>query len=262
MDHDIFFSLEGSNVILFENEFGSVLRNRIFQNVSNFLQALRTFLRPIDCCVRPNMCHQWGDIYFYKHATIIRIYGFLGRRNVLPRYVPLRIRFLEVTRQISILQDTDFPPKKARNENFFPDLTIFHNFSIMKEGGDQLVHFLRPYNMEVISKRLNDIEGFYARLIRKINLNPRGAHEFNFSKDIIINNEYLESQKRKKIGWHIYQDMLSEIHEQDPNYDPLSNFKSLEHRLRLIFNNFIEIYGTMNEKLGKRKKTKIIVVDN
>ena len=62
---------------------------------------------------------------------------------MLPRYVPLRIGFLEVMRQIAMLQETNFPSKKNKG-TFFPDLTIFHHFTMTKEGKNELVHLLRP----------------------------------------------------------------------------------------------------------------------
>ena len=47
--------------------------------------------------------------------------------------------------------------------------------------------------MVVSSKRLNDMEGFYAKLMKRIALPSRGAHEFEFPKDIIINDEDMKS---------------------------------------------------------------------
>ena len=81
--------------------------------------------------------------------------------HVLPRHVPLRIGFLEVMRQLAMLQETNFPPDKKKG-TFFLELTIFHHFAVIKMGRNELVYLLRPYNMAVSSKRLNDMEGFYA----------------------------------------------------------------------------------------------------
>ena len=96
-----------------------------------------------------------------------------------------------------MLQDIDFPPNK-RKGTFFLDLTIFHHFVVTRLGRNELVHFLRPYNIIVSSKRLNDTEGFYARLMKRISLPSRGVHEFDFHEDIIRNDEDMKSQRNNK----------------------------------------------------------------
>ena len=47
--------------------------------------------------------------------------------------------------------------------------------------------------MEISSKRLNDMEGFYARSMKKISLPSMSMHEFDFPKDIIRNDEDMKS---------------------------------------------------------------------
>ena len=56
-----------------------------------------------------------------------------------------------------------------------------------------MVHLLRPYNLDVNRKMLNDIEGFYERLMRIISLALRSKCEIDFSKKIIKNDEDLKS---------------------------------------------------------------------
>ena len=174
-----------------------MLRRKLVPWIENFPFLLKCFIRPMDYDVKPPKCHNWGDIYFYNSTTIIRIYGFLEKPFVLPRYVPLRLGFIEVMRQISMLQDTNFSSNK-RKDTFFLDLTIFHHFVVIGLGRNELVYFLRPYNMTVTSKRFNDKEGFYARLMKRISLPSRGIHEFDFPKDIIMNDEEMKSQRNKK----------------------------------------------------------------
>ena len=58
--------------------------------------------------------------------------------------------------------------------------------------------------MVIISKRLNDMESFYARLMKRISSPSRGMHEFDFPKDIIKNDEDMKSQRNKKSYWHTY----------------------------------------------------------
>ena len=70
---------------------------------------------------------------------------------MLPRYVPLRIGFLEVLSQIAMIQENDFPPK-VRKGTFFPNPTMFHHFVVSKEGRNELFHLLRPYNFKVNTK--------------------------------------------------------------------------------------------------------------
>ena len=106
--------------------------------------------------------------------------------------MPLRIGFLELMRQIAILQEIDFPPNK-RKGTFFPNLIVFHHFAVTGLGRNELVHLLRPYNMAISSKRLNDMDGFYARLMKRISLPSRGMHEFHFPEDIIRNDEDMKS---------------------------------------------------------------------
>ena len=98
-----FFSLGGANLGIFKNDFAYMLRRKLVPQIENFPFFLKFFIRPMDYDVKPPKFHNWGDIYFYNNTTIIRIYGFLGRPFVLPRYVPLRIRFLDVMRQIAML---------------------------------------------------------------------------------------------------------------------------------------------------------------
>ena len=93
---------EGEILCLFENDFSYMLRRKLIPQVENFPFLLKCFIRPIDFDVKPLKCHNWGDIYFHNNTIVIRIYGFLGRPFVLPRYVPLRIGFLEIMRQIAM----------------------------------------------------------------------------------------------------------------------------------------------------------------
>ena len=85
-------------------------------------------------------------------------------------------------------QDTNFPPSKRKGA-FSLDFTIFHHFAVTRLNRNELVHLLRPYNMAISSKRLNDMEGFYAQLMKRVSLPSRCMHEFGFSKDIIRNDE-------------------------------------------------------------------------
>ena len=160
--------------------------------IENFPFLLKCFIRPMGCDVNPPKCHNWGDIYFYNNTRVIGVYGFPGRPFVLPRYVPLRIGFLVVMKQIAMLQEIDFPPNK-RKGTFFPDLIVFHHFVVTGLGRNELLHLLRPYNMVVSSKRLNDMEGFYAWLVKRVSHPSRGMHEFDFPKDIIKNDEDMKS---------------------------------------------------------------------
>ena len=75
---------------------------------------------------------------------------------------------------------------------------MFHHFVVIGLGRNEIVHLLRPYNMEISSKILNDMEGFYARLMQRISSPPRGMHEFDFPEDIIRNDEDMKSQRNKK----------------------------------------------------------------
>ena len=52
--------------------------------------------------------------------------------------------------------------------------------------------------MAISSKILNDMEGFYAKLMKRISSPSRGIHEFHFPKDIIRNDEDIKSQRNKK----------------------------------------------------------------
>ena len=54
--------------------------------------------------------------------------------------------------------------------------------------------------------------------------------------------------------------MLKEIQESDPNYDPIPNCKDWAQRVRVVLNNFVDVYDTMNEKLGYGKKHKLTIV--
>ena len=52
--------------------------------------------------------------------------------------------------------------------------------------------------MAMSLKRLNDMHGFYARLMKRISLPSRGVHEFDFLEDIIRNDEDMRSHRNKK----------------------------------------------------------------
>ena len=158
-----------------------------------------------------------------------------------------------------MLKEINFPPNK-RKGTFFPDLTMFHHFVVIGLGRNELVHLLRPYNMVVSSKRLNDMEGFYVRLMKRISLPSRGAHEFEFPKEIIRNGEDMKSQRNKKSYWHTYQDMVHEIKESDPSYNPFPNYHDSARIIRIALRKFPEIYDMLNEKLGYGKKVKLTIV--
>ena len=99
---------------LFENNFAYMLRRKLIPQIENFPFLLKFFIRPMDFDVKPPKCHNWGDIYFYNNTTMIKIYGFPRRPLVLLRYVPLRIGFLELVRQIAMLQEIDIPLIKRK----------------------------------------------------------------------------------------------------------------------------------------------------
>lgn len=246
---------------LFEIFFGMALRRRIIPFVRYFIHFIFTFLRPINCNSILKLYHQWGDVYFYPHTTIIQNYGCLGRSFVLPRYAPRRIIFLEVMRQIGILQDTYFPTKDDKG-TFFPGLTNFHQFTMIKVGQKDIVKLLRPYSMEVSSNKLNNIEGFYQMMMHMIRMTQKGWHEFDFQENIIDNDDDIEPQKRNKIYWNDFKYLLNEMHKVDPNYDPLPNAKTWAQRLRIILGNFSGVYDIMNEKLGRVKSSKVTFVED
>lgn len=125
-----------------------------------------------------------------------------------------------------MLQEIDFLPITKRKGSFFLGLTMFHHFAIMKNDINELFHLPRPYNFAASSKRINDMEGFYARLMKRVVISHRGDHQFDDPKDVIRNDEDIKSQRNKKSYWHTYMDMLREIHEDDPAYDPLPNCKN------------------------------------
>lgn len=72
----------------------------------------------------------------------------------------------------------------------------------------------------------------------------------------------MNSQRNKKSYWHTYTDMLKEIHESDPNYDPIPNWKDWAQRVRVILNSFLDVYDTMIEKLGHGKKQNLTIVQD
>ena len=114
--------------------------------------------------------------------------------------------------------------------------------------------------MVVTSKRLNDMEGFYARLMKKISLPSSGTHEFDFPEHIIRNDEDMKSQRNKKSYWHTYQDMVQEIEESDPSYNPFPNCHESARIVRIVLRKFPEIYDMLNEKMGYGKKIKLSIV--
>lgn len=132
-----------------------------------------------------------------------------------------------------MLQEIVFPPVVKRKGSFFPNITFFHHFSLMKNGQNEIFQLLRPSNFETNSKRMNDMESFYAKLMRRVGKTSRGDHQFDYPKDIIRKEEDMTSQKNKKSYWHTYTEMLKEIHESDPSYDPIPNCKDWAQRVRV-----------------------------
>ena len=106
------------------------------------------------------------------------------------------------------------------------------------------------------------MEGFYARLIKKIALPSKATHQFDFLEDIIRNDKDMKSQRNKKSYWHTYNDTLQEIHEIDPTYDPFPNRKDWGKRIRIALTKFAEVYETFKEKLGYGKKVKLTIVQD
>ena len=98
--------------------------------------------------------------------------------------------------------------------------------------------------------------------MKKIALPSRGAHQFHFPEDIIKNDENMKSQRNKKSYWHTYSDMLWEIHETNPTYDPFPNYKDSAKIVRAVLNQFVEIYDTLNEKCVYGKKVKLTIIQD
>ena len=107
---------------------------------------------------------------------------------------------------------------------------------------------------------MNDFEGFYARMVKRLGVPSRGAHQFDFPEDVMRNEENMTIQANKKSYWKTYEEMLSQILQIDPSYDPLPNCKDWAQRVRIVLNNFVDVYDTMNEKLGYGKKCKLTIV--
>ena len=85
-------------------------------------------------------------------------------------------------------------------------------------------------------------------------------HEFDFPKDIIRNDEDMKSQRNKKSYWHTYQDMVQEIKEKDPTYNPFPNFQDMAKIVKVVLGLFPAIYDMLNEKLGYGKKVKLTII--
>ena len=114
--------------------------------------------------------------------------------------------------------------------------------------------------MSFSSKRLNDMEGFYARLMKIISSPSSGIHEFDFPKDIIRNDEDMKFQRNRKSYWQTYQDMVQEIKEKDPAYNPFPNCQDIAKIVRTVLGHFLAIYDMLNEKLGYGKKFKLTII--
>ena len=85
-------------------------------------------------------------------------------------------------------------------------------------------------------------------------------HEFDFLKDIIRNDEDMKSQRNKNSYWHTYQDMVQEIKESDPSYNPFLNCQDSTKIVKIVLSKFPEIYDMLNEKLGYGQKFKLTIV--
>ena len=111
-----------------------------------------------------------------------------------------------------MVQETYFPPDTKRKGSIFLDLTFCHHFSMRKKGQKELLQLLRPYHFGVSSKRMNDFEGFYARMVKRVGVPSRGEHEFDFPEDVMRNEENMTIQANRKSYWKTYEKMLREIH--------------------------------------------------
>lgn len=89
---------------------------------------IRRFLRPKDFNPELEIDHNWGDWHSFETHTQIRVYGFEGAPNVLPKIILDMIAYLEIIRQMC--ESNHLYLRSIGKQSFLPGYLSFGDFVV------------------------------------------------------------------------------------------------------------------------------------
>lgn len=82
--------------VTFKNHFATRVLSFLQGPMPRVPKEILDFLRPMERRPDLGIQHNWGVFILHYDCIVIRFYGFPIGLHVLPRFVPMRIGFLEV----------------------------------------------------------------------------------------------------------------------------------------------------------------------
>jgi len=80
----------------FRDYFVVIILRHFQPDIPRILEPLLNFLRPTVRIPPLDIKHNWGDCIPHEEGTVFRVYGTPVGPHFLPKYVPLRVGFLEI----------------------------------------------------------------------------------------------------------------------------------------------------------------------
>ena len=72
--------------------------------------VLKTLLRPSFLNEKMKLDYNWGDIYFFKECTLMRVYACPHPPHILPKYLPPRLAIIEFFWPFLLMNKEMIPP--------------------------------------------------------------------------------------------------------------------------------------------------------
>lgn len=158
----------------------------------SFLEKIKRFIRPHEYG-ETRVNHNWIDWYVCQDFSYVRIYGFEGTPYILPKLVPDRIAYLEIVRQLSVLNAKHFGG--AHKQAFLLRTLHFGDFTIVSIKAYEVIDrkLIEDYNLQEHTSRKNyDSKGYIHQGRKKKNLGDY-LHEHIEALDIFRNKESEEA---------------------------------------------------------------------
>lgn len=99
-----------TNALVFSNLFSSVIMRMVDHTFFRAPNVLKTLLRPSFLDEKTKLDHTWGDIFWFKECTLMRVYACPQPSDILPKYLPPRLPIIEFFWQFLLMNKEMIPP--------------------------------------------------------------------------------------------------------------------------------------------------------
>lgn len=176
---------------------------------------IKKFLRPKDFNPKLEIDHNGGDWHSFETHTQIRVYGFEGAPNVLPKTIPDIIAYLESIRQMH--ESNHLHLISRGKQSFLPSYLSFGDFVLKNTKSYELIgKKMKYFSLSPVDARVQfDLEGYIQKAINLQGL-KHYEHVPLLKKDFIRNWERKEVSQKMELynkvmsayNWKLVRDMI------------------------------------------------------